>query len=204
MFAIYNIKGRTFRDSLEALYQVRQPHTVHKPNIQSDIAQDETTVIQGLNTKEATSNAQNIASYREMLHANEGTEIVHTYQLMTHPVLTIYTNQTLEELHDKFIKYGVNQLPVITPQLEIIGLVDRVETLEAVYRNNGQVIEDIMQTEVITVDPISDVRRVARVLHEYQLSALPVVNQQDHLVGIITKTDLLKALIKEPPLSLWA
>lgn len=203
MFAIYNINGRAFRDSLEALKSVRKPNKAEVLDLQQDVAKDETLVIQG-NESEAVANDNAIANYRQMLHLNERSEIVHTYQLMTHPVITIYSSETIGHTYQEMLKHRVNQFPVISPQLEIVGLINRLEVIDANYQKPQNAITDIMQTEVITIDPVSDVRRAAQAMYDYKLSALPVVNEQDHLVGIITKTDILKALIKDPPLSLWA
>jgi CBS domain-containing protein len=206
MFAIYNIQGRAFRDSLEALQRVRKPDKVFEAELKQNVSQDETTVVQGLGSSEppTPANAKSIASYRQMLDANERTVIVHAYQLMTHPVLTIYANKSLKEAFELFENSAVNQLPVVSPQLDIVGMLNRNDVIKAYYMKSQSILSELMKPEVITVDPISDVRRVAKVLHEYQQSALPVVNEQDHLVGIITKTDILKALIKDPPISLWA
>jgi CBS domain-containing protein len=42
------------------------------------------------------------------------------------------------------------------------------------------------------------------VLLDYQLSGLPVVNEREELVGILSRSDILRALVNDPPLSLWA
>ncbi len=203
MFAIYNTQGRAFRDSLEALKQIRQPHAVREPLIQADVYQDETLAIQGIRAEEASANAKSIATYRKMLHANERTVIVHAYQLMTHPVKTIYSSATVADAYQEFAQHKVNQFPVVSPQLELIGMINRTEIIDANYQTPDKTLAEIIDNEIITADPVSDIRRVATVLHEYQLGALPIVNEQDHLVGIISKTDILKALMNEPPISLW-
>ncbi|WP_321275814.1 HPP family protein [Thiomicrorhabdus indica] len=204
MFAIYNIQGRSFRSTLEQLHKVHRPHANQASDIHTNTAQDETVVIQG-NDTEMRANAKNVAAYREMVHANERTVIVHAYQIMTHPVKTLLSNTSIQKALEEFDLLGYQQMPIINPEHQLVGIL----TYQQIYKmahsreRHADTIEKIMSPEVITVDPISDIRRVARVLYEYQLSALPVVNEQDHLVGIISKTDMLKALIKDPPLSLW-
>ena len=46
-------------------------------------------------------------------------------------------------------------------------------------------------------------RSVARVLLDYDLPAVPVVGESGDLVGIVTRGDLLRVLVNDPPLSLW-
>lgn len=206
MFAIYNTDGRRFRDSLEALKKVHQPHQVADANFHQDIAQDETVIIQGATAGEVlenNANSKSIQTYRKMLHANERTIIVHAYQLMTHPVITIPSNMSIADAYDEFAKHQINQFPVVTPQLELIGLVTYKQVTKAYLQAPQRALTELIKNEVITADPISDVRRIAKVMYDYQLSALPIVNEHDHLVGIISKTDILKALINDPPLSLW-
>jgi CBS domain-containing protein len=42
------------------------------------------------------------------------------------------------------------------------------------------------------------------VLLDYDLTGIPVVGDGDELVGIVTRGDILRRVIHEPPLSLWA
>lgn len=63
---------------------------------------------------------------------------------------------------------------------------------------------NVMMTAMINIVPITDIRRVARVLHGYHLSGLPVVSEQAERAGILTRSDVLRALANDPPLSLWA
>ena len=50
---------------------------------------------------------------------------------------------------------------------------------------------DVMVSPVITVEPTSSVKQVARTLMEHGISAVPVVNGQGKLVGIVSEGDLL-------------
>lgn len=209
MFAIYNIQGRSFRDNLEHLKKVKQPEAIdfNQPLLQ-DIAQDETLVVQGASNETANNllNKKSVDTYRKMLHANERSVIVHAYQIMQHPVITINSNCSLQNAYQLFQSHPVHQFPVFTPQLELVGLLDKVVVVQQLLNHPDSLnlpISEFLKRDVISADPVTDIRRVAKVMYEYQQSALPIVNEQDHLVGIISKTDLLKAIMMEPPISLW-
>ena len=56
-------------------------------------------------------------------------------------------------------------------------------------------IKDLMTKEVITVPPDFTIEEAAEVLMNQDISGAPVVNEQGGMEGIITSTDLYKALI---------
>ncbi|WP_127469838.1 HPP family protein [Thiomicrorhabdus aquaedulcis] len=209
MFAIYNIDGRRFRDNLEALKRVRAPDPSEAFNLHSNVAQDETVIIQGLKTE--TLNTKGLEAYRTMLHLNERAPIFHAYQLMSHPVITLPIDLPIIDAYQLMKKHKFNQMPVSTAQMQLVGLVTLTDLLAFIIDDNNKVsfvtnktVKDAMTSEVITADPVSDVRRIAHVMVEYNLTSVPIVNDQDNLIGIVTRTDLLKAMLKDPPLSLWS
>lgn len=53
----------------------------------------------------------------------------------------------------------------------------------------------IMSTKIITVMPETTIERAARIMQENNISALPVMDQ-DQLVGIITRTDVMQVLLE--------
>jgi acetoin utilization protein AcuB len=58
-------------------------------------------------------------------------------------------------------------------------------------------VGDVMTHTVLTVDPDRDVRSAARILIDHKIGALPVLDGAK-LVGIVTDTDLLRALATSP------
>ncbi|MFZ5453412.1 MAG: CBS domain-containing protein [Thermodesulfobacteriota bacterium] len=50
---------------------------------------------------------------------------------------------------------------------------------------------DIMTTEVITTTPATPVSQVAALLDQHRISGVPVVDQEDRVVGVITQSDLV-------------
>lgn len=58
-------------------------------------------------------------------------------------------------------------------------------------------IEDVMTTDAVTVAPGTDQEEAARLIQHYRLRALPVVDEQGVLSGIITADDLIDVITEE-------
>ncbi len=52
-------------------------------------------------------------------------------------------------------------------------------------------VRDLMTTDVVAVAPTTSVRDAARMMFRYRVSGLPVVDPDDHVLGIITEGDFL-------------
>ena len=135
----------------------------------------------------------------------------HVYQLMSRDVMSLRPATRVQDAWRQFTTHGVGQVPVLDKTLRLVGLVS-VQDLLTVINVEADTVPDILSrsvadvttSPVVSTDPITDIRRVARVLPDYQPSEVPVVNEQEELVGILTRSDILRALVNDPPLSLWA
>lgn len=59
--------------------------------------------------------------------------------------------------------------------------------------------KDIMTTPVYTVLPTDPIRKVAALICRHHISGVPVVDEQGHLVGIISERDILEAMYPDRP-----
>jgi CBS domain-containing protein len=60
-----------------------------------------------------------------------------------------------------------------------------------------------MLSPVVSADPVTDIRRIARAMLEFALPGVPVMNETRALVGFVSRGDILRAVIADPPLSVW-
>ena len=67
----------------------------------------------------------------------------------------------------------------------------------------AQSVVEVMWTPVASVSPESDIRRVASVLLDSGLPGLPVVEDEGHVIGFVSRSDILRAVVADPPLDLW-
>ncbi|HLB63765.1 MAG TPA: magnesium transporter [Anaerolineales bacterium] len=87
-----------------------------------------------------------------------------------------------------------NTLYVVNRDGALIGVVGLRELLLA---DPQATIESIMERDVISVPVGADQEEAARLMIRYDLTALPVVNEQRRLVGVITHDDVIEVLEEE-------
>ena len=92
------------------------------------------------------------------------------------------------ELEIPFYLYGVDR------ENKLAGV---VSLREIVLAMPGTAINDIMQRDVIYVESTTDQEEAARVMSRYDLAALPVVDEQGKLVGVITYDDIVEVIEDE-------
>lgn len=72
-----------------------------------------------------------------------------------------------------------------------------VRLKELVLSPSTQLISDIMDTHVISAKASDDQEDVADLVQKYDLSAIPVVNNNNNILGIVTVDDVIDVLIEE-------
>jgi acetoin utilization protein AcuB len=214
MFSVYGVTGQTFRGTLERLIAVPGLSAARRSrgiNQEGEELGPELRLTSRDNN-EAEQHQQAADTYRQMLRVStERAPILHAYQLMSRDVMTLRPDARVEEAWRQPAARGLGQAPMLDKTPQLVGLVSVQDLLTVINVEDGKVrdilsrtVADVMTTPVVSADPITDIRRLARVLLDYQLSGLPVVSEQAELVGILTRSDILRALVNDRPLSLWA
>jgi len=70
-------------------------------------------------------------------------------------------------------------------------------TLVSSFGKPDRTIADLMDTDILTVDAGEDQQEVARIVAKYDLLAIPVVDAQRHMLGIITHDDVMDVFMEE-------
>ena len=214
MFAIYDVQGRRFRNTLEHLQKVRATQASQRASLRSDGGEQAPQNL-AEQTGDRTADHHPLSydarqAYLDILHIKEREAVVHAYQLMSHPVITVPLALDIPVAWQRFREQPYHQLPVLDRQQRIVGILSERDLLRFLVTDGeqisfvpGKAVADAMTSEVITADPVTDVRRIAHVMLSYHLSAVPVVDEQDALIGLVSRSDILRAVTSEPPLSLW-
>jgi CBS domain-containing protein len=211
MFAVSGIGGELFRGPLEELLETPRIAMMGRTR---GVGRDGDEVVPDADLTHANERRYQAAAlaYSSALKTRqERGPIYHAYQIMSRDVLTVRADASVESAWRALEQRGVGQAPVLDKARRIVGLVSRANLLHVLNEEDGQVrdvraraVSDVMSTPVVTADPVSEVRRIARVLLECSLPAVPVVDPgTGELVGIVSRGDILRVVVTDPPLSLW-
>ncbi len=204
MFYVYDIDGIRFRGPMEALEKERK---VERRDPVPPLREGK-----GVATSVVGHGNRAVEAYRQSTRQEDMVEpLVHIHQIMTNPVSTISGQTSLVEAWKILSRTGFRQLVILSDKMQLIGMLSDRDVLkrinvidEEVDVDRGLTAADVMQSEVITTDSMSDIRRVARVMAFYHVDAMPVMGTDGRLVGIVTRGDILRGFAENPKLNLWA
>jgi homoserine O-acetyltransferase len=104
---------------------------------------------------------------------------------MIKDVVTIRQGSSVEDAARIMMTEGVTHLPVISQDGRLEGIVTAWDVSKAVALKYTR-LEQIMTRDVVTSAQNDPVERAARRMNEHNISALPVVDEEQKVIGMIT------------------
>ncbi len=118
--------------------------------------------------------------------------------LMIQDPITVSDRTSVQEAIHLMKDNAIRHLPVVNQSQSLVGWVTlgdmKQGLLPAVV--TGLSLADLMIKDPITVGPDTDVETAARIIFEKKIGGMPVVDEDNRVIGIITVTDILGAFIK--------
>jgi len=118
--------------------------------------------------------------------------------VMTTEYVYLHKNMTVKQALEKIRQVGVVKETIyncyVTEARKLIGI---VTILDLVTGDEDSTIESIMDTNVIYVNTHEDQEVVARKFSKYDFLAMPVVDNEERMVGIITVDDVMDVIAEE-------
>jgi homoserine O-acetyltransferase/O-succinyltransferase len=105
--------------------------------------------------------------------------------VMITDVQTIEEGTTIAVTARRMVNLGLNHLPVLSANEQLVGIVTSWDIAKAVARNYLW-LDEIMSKNVITTTPDDPIESAAKKMEEHSISALPVVDEEQHVIGLIT------------------
>ena len=114
--------------------------------------------------------------------------------IMSFPVKWVSPEITLEEAELILNRYNINALPV-AEEARLLGLISRQIVEKGIFHGlKDHPVKDYMSTPVATVEPEATIAEIRDKLVVFKQRLLPVV-QEEEIVGVVSRKDLLNLLI---------
>ncbi|USZ72123.1 CBS domain-containing protein [Natronosalvus halobius] len=114
-------------------------------------------------------------------------------RLMSSDLITVAPDTLVEDAGQTMLENGISSLVVVDDDGRLEGILtttDFVTIVAESYPKAETTVERYMTTDVVTVSPQQPITEVANVMLENGVHHLPVVDQDEGVVGIVTTTDL--------------
>lgn len=225
MFAIYGTSGQMFRGPLEELRKVAPTLRVGRARALSAVTSQGMDVevpaeqaapstggaVGGHPQRQAINEYASIQSPKPQRHL-----LTRVQDVMSPSVLTVLDTASVLDAWRTLADQGMGQAPVVNAQGGLVGMITRGELLGPEQLPGPdthvlawramlmQPVTTLMVTPVPSVEPQTDLRRVAQLLLDLGLPGLPVVAGDGVVSAFISRSDILRAVVHDPPLDLWS
>lgn len=134
-------------------------------------------------------------------------------QIMTSPVMSLQAHIPAREAVAILNENDFRHIPVLSNQNQLVGMVSDRDVYRCMCGSNAiclhcssdkesVLVEHVMKDQVLAASVDVDARYIARLFVEERVGAMPIV-ENDQLVGIVTRSDILKAVMLHFNLDIW-
>ena len=117
---------------------------------------------------------------------------------MIYDPVTIRKGRTVQDALAMMHDYHIGGIPVVDEENHLVGIVTNRDL--RFERRLDKTIDEVMTSEnLVTTHKQTDLAAAAQILQEHKIEKLPVVDAENHLVGLITYKDITKA--KDKPMA---
>lgn len=146
---------------------------------------------------------------------HEHQKIIYASEIMSSPVVTLPPSTTFAQAWQLIQNHRFRYIPVVAPDGSPIGIVSDRNLLKSAMTLGWNIFQEknsvsLEQTigkhfslPVIAGFPRTEIRSIAKALFENHIGAMPIINDHNAVIGIITRSDILRALMYLGPIEIW-
>ena len=154
-------------------------------------------------------------SYHDVEKLPQSNSKLSASQIMTSSVIVLNPDNLITDAIELFKTTKLRHIPIVSTKEIVVGMLSDRDILHYLsgitddYKRQKSPIratdkiERLMKSQVLTAATDTDVRFIARLFVERHIGAMPIVTDGS-LVGIITRSDMLDAVMRNFVLELWA
>lgn len=146
-------------------------------------------------------------------------------EAMSHDPITVHPETPINDVIKILAERHISGLPVLDANGHLVGIISETDLMwretdvtppayimlldSVIYLENpgryekelhkalGQTVGEVMSSVPITTTPDTPLSKAAKVMHDRKVHRLPVLDSAGHLVGILTRGDIIRAMAAE-------
>lgn len=152
-------------------------------------------------------NSDQVASFLTLMDADSAENIKKLLHYEEKTAGSIMTTEYVAFIKSDTVKSALTTLKKVAPDAETIyylyvldeakRIVGVLSLRDLIVAEDDTLIEEIMNENIVSVSVGNDQEAVAKMMRDYDFLALPVVDFQNHLLGIITVDDIIDVIDEE-------
>lgn len=146
---------------------------------------------------------------------SEQHKVIHAYEIMSKPVTTLPSSATLTQAWLLIRDHRFQYIPIVNSSGAPLGILCDRTLLRLVVtmgwdiarrddpNDPDQTVGKHFSAPVLTTLPHAEIHQIARILFEEHIGAMPVIDSENIVIGIITRSDILRALGQLGAIEIW-
>ncbi len=139
---------------------------------------------------------------------------VNISEIMTRDVITVTPEDNMSSVDAIFKKHNIHHIPVVDKNSKVVGLISSTDYNKLLntftfFKNKKSedynkavmrslLVEDVMTKQVATLQESHSIMVAVGIFNENLFHAIPVIDDEQKLIGIITTFDLINYAYREP------
>ncbi|MFP3226840.1 MAG: CBS domain-containing protein, partial [Sulfolobaceae archaeon] len=120
---------------------------------------------------------------------------VQVRSIISRKLIALKPDMTLRDASQILYKEGIRGAPVLSDDGRTLGILTTADIIKAFFEGNFEAkVSDYMKTNVITINDDDDILTAIRKMLIYNVGRLLVLERNQKVIGIVTRTDILKTI----------
>ncbi|TGN20608.1 CBS domain-containing protein [Leptospira idonii] len=146
-------------------------------------------------------------AYQDSNYSPEPSPILFAGQVMSSPVQSLSETCNLKDARDFLLEKRFRHIPITNLESQITGIISDRDIWRYLSESENGLsvpISSLMVKKILTGTQNTEIRTVAKVMLEEKIGSLPILGENRILIGILTRSDLIRAMVRFPGFTLLA
>lgn len=205
-FWVYNLglgvplAERSFRQQVKAipLPEIAKTHRLYKTDEESPgKLNDKLTSPLANQSSEVRNRLKGYQSHSE----NAREKQLFAKHIMTSEVLCLQKQLTIKKAESYLKQYQYRHYPVVDEKERILGILSDRDMLSA--QSETLELSQVMSSHVLVASADTSIKSICEIMFRQHIGALPIIDDDARIIGLVTRSDILGAVVNHGHIEFW-